>query len=62
MLDKLQKWLCVTVGPSAASFEPLAHHQNVASLSLFYRHYFANFSNELAEPVPSSFNILTLFT
>ena len=34
--DKLQKWICRTVGPSlAASFEPLAHRQNVASLSLF---------------------------
>ena len=29
------------VGPSlAASLEPLAHRQNVASLSLFYRYYF----------------------
>ena len=28
LLDKLQKWLCRTVGPSlAASPEPLAHHQ-----------------------------------
>ena len=24
----------------AASLEPLAHHRNVASLSLFYRYYF----------------------
>ena len=36
LLDNLQKWICRTVGPSlAASFEPLAHRQNVASLSLF---------------------------
>ena len=29
------------VGPSlASSLEPLAHRRNVASLSLFYRHYF----------------------
>ena len=36
LLGKLQKWICRTVGPSlAASFEPLAHRQNVASLSLF---------------------------
>ena len=36
--DKLQKWISRTVGPSlAASLEPLAHHRNVASLSLFYR-------------------------
>ena len=35
LLDKLQKQICRTVGPSlAASFEPLAHHRNVASLSL----------------------------
>ena len=32
LLDKLQKRLCRTVGPSlAASLEPLALHQNVAS-------------------------------
>ena len=36
LLDKLQKRICGTVGPSlAASLEPLAHCQNVASLSLF---------------------------
>ena len=41
LLDKLQKRICRTVGPSlAASLEPLAHRQNVASLSLFYRYYF----------------------
>ena len=52
LLDKLQKQICRTVGPSlAASLEPLAHHQNVASLSLFYR-YFGRFSSELAQPVP----------
>ena len=29
LLDKLQKWICRTVGPSlAASLEPLAHRQN----------------------------------
>ena len=53
LLDKLQKWICRTVGPSlAASLEPLAHHQNVASLSLFYRYYFARCSSELAQLVP----------
>ena len=41
LLDKLQKRICRTVGPSlAASYEYLAHRQNVASLSLFYRYYF----------------------
>ena len=36
LLDKLQRRICRTVGPSvAASLEPLAHRQNVVSLSLF---------------------------
>ena len=39
LLDKLQKQICRTVGPSlAASLEPLVHCRNVASLSLFYRY------------------------
>ena len=38
LLDKLQKRICRTVGPSlAASLEPLAHCRNVASLSFLYR-------------------------
>ena len=49
LLDKLKKQICRTVGPSlTASLEPLAHHQNVASLSLFYRYYFGRSSSELA--------------
>ena len=53
LLDKLQKLTCRTVGPSlAASLEPLAHRQNVASLILFYRHYFGRCSSELAQLVP----------
>ena len=53
LLDKLQKRICRTVGPSlAASLEPLAHRQNVAILSLFYRYYFGRCSSELAELVP----------
>ena len=40
LLDELQKWIYRTVGPSLdASLEPLAHHRNVASISLFYRCY-----------------------
>ena len=36
LLDKLQKRICKTAGPSlAASLEPLVHSRNVASLSLF---------------------------
>ena len=39
-LLKLQKRICKTDGPSlAASLEPLAYHQNVASSSLFCRYY-----------------------
>ena len=46
LLDKLQKRICRTVGPSlAASLEPL-------SLSLFYRYYFGRCSSELAQLVP----------
>ena len=34
-LDKIQQWICRTVGPSlAASLEPLAHSRNVAGLCL----------------------------
>ena len=55
LLDKLEKRICRTVGPSlAASHEPLAHHQNVASL--FYRHYFGRCSLELAQLVPLPFS------
>ena len=53
LLDKLQKRICRTVGPSlASSLEPLAHRRNVASLSLFCRHYFGRCSSELAHLVP----------
>ena len=53
LLDKLQKLICRTVGPSlAASLEPLAHHRNLTSLSLFYRYYFGRCSSELAGLVP----------
>ena len=53
LLDKLQKQICETVSPSlATSFETLAHHQNVATLSLFYRYYFGTCSSELTQLVP----------
>ena len=52
LLDKLQKQICRTVGPSlATSLEPLGPVNvdiNVASLSLFYRYYFGRCSSELA--------------
>ena len=53
LLDKLQKQICRTVGPSLSdSLEPLVHCQNVTSLSLFYRHYFGRCSSELVQLVP----------
>ena len=53
LLDKLQKWICRTVGPSlAVSLELLTQRRNVASLSLLYRYYFGSCSSELAELVP----------
>ena len=53
LLDKLQKQIRRTVCPSlTASLEPFAHHENVASLSLFYRYYFGRCSSELAQLVP----------
>ena len=53
LLDKLQKQIYRTVGPSLAiSLEPLAHCRNIASLSLFYRYYFGRCSSELAQLVP----------
>ena len=56
LLDKLQKKIRRSVCPSlATSFELLAHHQNVASLSLFYRYYFGRCSCELVQLAPSLF-------
>ena len=57
LLDKLQKRICRTVGPSlAASLEPLAHRRNVATLSLFCRYYFGRCSSELAQLFPLPFS------
>ena len=57
LLDKLQKWICRTVGPSlAASLEPLAHRRNAASLSLFYRYFFGRCSSELTQLVPRPYS------
>ena len=55
LLDKLQKRICRTAGPSLASFlEPLAHRRNVARLNLLYRYYFGRYSSELAQLDPFS--------
>ena len=57
LLDKLQRRICRTVGPSlAASLEALAHRRNVVSLSLFCRYYFGRCSSELAQLVPLPFS------
>ena len=57
LLDKLQKQIWRTFGPSLAAFlEPLAYHQNVTSLSLFYGYYFGRCSSELAQLVPFPFS------
>ena len=53
LIDKLQKRICRTVGPSlATSLGHLADRGNVASLSLFYMYYFGRCSSELAQLVP----------
>ena len=52
LLGKLQKRICRTVGPSlATSLEPLAHCQNVASLSLFCMYYFSRCLSKLVQLV-----------
>ena len=57
LLDKLQKRICRTVGPSlAVSLAPLTHHWNVVSLSLFCSYYFGRCSLELAHLVPLPFS------
>ena len=57
LLDKLQKRICRTVCPSlAASLETLVHHRNVASLSFFYRYYFARCSSKLTQLVPPPYS------
>ena len=58
LLDKLQKRIYRTIGPSLAAFlEPLAHRRNVASLSLFYRYYCGRCSSELAQLVPLRYSL-----
>ena len=56
LLNKLEKRICRTLSTSlATSLEPLAHRQNIASLSFFYRYYFGRSSSEQAQLVPLSF-------
>ena len=57
LLNKLQKPICRTFGPSLAiCLESMAHHRNVASLSHFYRYYFGKCSSEMAQLVPLPFS------
>ena len=58
LLDKLQKRIYRTVGPSlAASLELLPYRQNMTSLSLFNRFYIGRCSSELAHLVPLPFSL-----
>ena len=57
VLDKLQKQVCQTLGPSTdASLASLAHCHNIVSVTLFYRYYSGRCSFELVElaPLPCS--------
>ena len=57
LLDKLQKPICRTIGPSlATSLESLAHCWNLASLSLSYRYYFGRCSSEFTQLVLLSYS------
>ena len=56
LLDKLQKQICRTVGPSLTTcFEHLAHLGNVTE-SPFYRYYFGGCSSALAQLGPLPFS------
>ena len=56
-LDKLQKGICRTIGPSLAAFlEPMVHCCYVARLSLFYKYYLGKCKSELAQLVPLSYS------
>ena len=57
LLEKLQKRICRTFGPShAPSLEPSVHRRNMTSLSFFCRYYFGRCSSELAQLVPLPFS------
>ena len=56
LLDKLQKRICKTVGPwLATSLEPLAHRQNVGSVSFLW-YYFCRCSSEPAQLVALAYS------
>ena len=59
MLDKLQIWVYRTFSPLlVASLEPLAHHQNKASLSFFCGYYSQRYLSERDELVPLPYSCL----
>ena len=65
ILDKLEKRLCRTVGPSlVTSLESLAHRQKVASSSPFCRYHFDGCLSKLAVlvPLPPSYGRSTRYS
>ena len=59
LIDKLQNWIRKAVCLSlAASLEPLAHHQNLASLSIFYRYDLQKILNTIARTASNKIGAL----
>ena len=56
LLDKQQKRICRTVGPSLAASLKLLAHRNVARVTIFYRYFFGRSSSELAQLVPPPYS------
>ena len=56
LLDKLQEYAELLVLHLLLLLNPMAHCQNVASLSLFYRYYIGRCSSELAQLVSLPFS------
>ena len=57
LLNKLQKRICGTIGPSiATSLETFTHRRNVGSLSFFYRYYFGGCPSDLTQLVPPPYS------
>ena len=50
------EYCCHVWAGATTSLEPLAHRQNVASLSLFYRYHSGRCSSELTQLVPLPFS------
>ena len=64
LLDRIQKRICNLIGPDISSkLQSLSHRRNVASLSLFYKYFNGQCSQELSDLVPSlrKFTINTRF-